>query len=182
MLAFMSIFTHPINTLRGDADHPGRSRGRDPAARQRGVEVRADAAVHRPGAAAADLRRSWLQRASGSRATSSVGRSRAAPRRSRRSARRPTACRSRCTRRSTSTALTGTPSTTSSRRSPTPRATTATSAGTSRSSSSTRRHRHPLQPDGRAGGPDAGRRHRGRPAAPDRRRPLRGRRDRRARP
>ena len=60
----MSIFEHPDQDPRpATPTSLGEPAGPDPAARQRGVEVRPDAAVHRARGAAEDLRRPWLQRA-----------------------------------------------------------------------------------------------------------------------
>ena len=155
----------PDQHPRRRAGQPRRPRGPGAAARQRGVEVRADAAVHRARGAPARRTATAASACSGSRATSSAARSRAAPRRSPRSARRRYGVsfpmfekievngpgrhpiyeeltdgrRRRGPRRRHPLELREVPR----RR---------------------RRRRHPVQPDGRARRPDARRRHRGRPA------------------
>ena len=83
--------TLSIDSLDGSPFDLERARGARGPGRQRGFQVRSHPAVHRSRGAAEALRRQGLHRPRACRATSSGARSRAAPRRSRPSARPPTA-------------------------------------------------------------------------------------------
>ena len=79
----MALYDYPINTLDGDADVAQGLRGQGAAARQRRVQVRPHAAVHRPRGAPEDATSRRASRCSASRATSSASKSPGHPRRSR---------------------------------------------------------------------------------------------------
>ena len=96
----VTVLDIPVKTLAGQDSSLASLDGQDAAGGERGLQVRAHAAVHRAGEAAGAIRVPAASRSSGSRATSSAGRSRARRRRSRSSARRPTGSASRCSRRS----------------------------------------------------------------------------------
>ena len=83
LMGGMTIYEIPLRTLSGEPTSLGRAPGQGPAHRQRRLQVRSDAAVHRAGGAARAVRGTRLQRARRSVQPVRAGRSRARRRRSR---------------------------------------------------------------------------------------------------